>query len=331
MKRTVPAVLFLLLTFLHLAVPTLAEEPSDGEPTAPQWRWADFEVLGYRTVTRAVILDPPPVELGTPIPEEERPWEPWCEELEERLDLHRARCSPVYFAGGDGYLVIDVIEKGDEERDHFRPEPEGEVEIPAEVRRRFDALEARQMELFRTGTPPRESAEGGFLDYDEPRMHELVTELRELVPPLRERLLEAVATDADAEDRAAAARLLNWAGDVTDSIARVHRHLDDPSVLVRNNISRFTLHHVHRVESPEVRRSLVEVLCRQVARPSHADRNKALYSLLHLSQTFPGELPAIRAGCGEPIATLAERSVLGNVRDPAAELVAAWAATPPPR
>jgi hypothetical protein len=106
---------------------------------APRWRWTDFEVLGYRTVTRAMILDPPPVELGTPIPEEERPWDPWCEELEERLDLHRAYCSPVYFAGGDGYLVIDVIEKGDEERGRFRPEPEGEVEIPAEVRRRFDA------------------------------------------------------------------------------------------------------------------------------------------------------------------------------------------------
>ncbi len=290
---------------------------------APQWTWTGFEVVGQRTSTRDEILASPPVELGTPYDYDRDAIGAWCRELEERLDLHHARCSPVRFAGGEAYLVVNVVEKGDEHRTRLRPPPEGEVTLAtAEIRELFEQLESRQWALFEQGKPPRESSDEGYLDYDDEEMHGYVVRLRELLPPHRENLFEVIARDRDAEKRGAAARLLNWAGDTAESIARVHPYLDDPSVLVRNNLARFMLHYVDQVESAEVRRSVIGALADMLERPSHADRNKAVYGLLNLAKARADDRAYVLEAAGESLERLAEQSILVNVRDPAQELLA---------
>lgn len=297
--------------------------PTATQPTEPSWIWAGFEVMGYRTVTRQQILEPPPAELGTPFDPDMEALTRWCSQLQQRLDLAQTLCSPLRFADGKSYLVIDIVEHGDEARARFRDEPSGEVELATpEVRRLVEALGARQMALFQQGQAPGESADEGYLDYADEEMHGHVEALRRELAPHRLGLLEVIAQDGDFQKRAAAAQLLNWAGDVTDSIARVHGFLDDPQVLVRNNIARFMLHYVGQVEDPEVRRSVIRELAEQLGRPSHADRNKAVYGLLNIAQAVPGDRPAILAAAGEHLTELAERSLLINVRDPAAELLA---------
>lgn len=317
-RRCLASVLF---PFVLLAVPPAA----NGADGPPQWTWTGFEVVGQRTLTREQIL----AAIGTPYQYDREAVDAWCRDLEQRLDLHYARCSPVRFADGDSFLVIDVVEKGDERRTRLRPPPEDEVTLAnAEVRELFDRLESRQWALFEQGKPSHESSDEGYLDYDDEEMHGYARRLRELVPRHRANLFAVIARDRDAEKRGAAARLLNWAGETADSIARVLPLLDDPSVLVRNNLARFLLHYVDQVESAEVRRAVVDALAAMLERPSHADRNKAVYGLLNLAKARPEDRAHVLESAGESLARLAEQSILTNVRDPAKELLALLQGTP---
>lgn len=309
----------MLTTVLVIAVSGVSGQPDD----APQWTWTGFEVMGYRTVTREQILATKPFEPGTPYEIDAEALGAWCRGLKERFDLHQIECAPLRFSDGKAYLVVDVVEKGDEGRASFRQPPADDVELATpEIRGLFEQLESRQWTLFGQGQPPQESAGEGFLDYDDPEMHGLVEKLRQLVPPYRDNLLQVIARDKDNEDRGDAARMLNWAGQVTDSITRVHRDLDDPSGLVRNNLARFMLHYVDQVESAEVRRSVVDALARMLDRPSHGDRNKAVYGLLNIARAHPEDHANVLESAGEALARLAERSILPNVRDPARDLLA---------
>ncbi len=177
-------------------------------------------------------------------------------------------------------------------------------------------------EGFERGTPFTAKVVGGFKDYDDPQLHALALRLRELVPDHRLALIDVIREDRDSQKRASAATMLHWGGDVADSIARVNACANDPTVTVRNNVTRFMLHYLDMVESPEVRTALIASLARQLRRPSHADRNKAVYGLLHIMQAFPADGPAIAAAAQEELRMLARDSVLFNVGDPARELIA---------
>lgn len=81
-----------------------------------------------------------------------------------------------------------------------------------------------------------------------------------MVPPRREELLRVLAENPEGANRARAGRLLNWAGDEADTIARVLPGLDDPHGVTRNDVTRFLLHHVDRLEDEATLRALVEGL-----------------------------------------------------------------------
>ena len=165
--------------------------------------------------------------------------------------------------------------------------------------------------------------EQAYLSYPkDPATEKLARELAAKTPAQRAALLEAVEFAANDEVRARAATLLNWAGDHTDSIRVVHTLLDDPSGLVRNNITRFMLHYVERVEDPELQASLVRVLLVQALRPSHGDRNKALYGLLYIAKTSDAARDLVLTEGRETIERLAEQSVLSNVGGIAKEILA---------
>lgn len=309
--------------FLVAIVLVIAASGASGQDAAPRWTWTGFEVMGLRTVTREQILEHKPFEPGTPYEVDADALGSWCRGLKERFDLHRIECSPLRFAGGEAYLVVDVVEKGDEYRAGFREPPADDVDLATrEIRGLFEQLESRQWALFGQGKPPQESAGEGFLDYDDPEMHGLVEQLYRLVPPYRDNLLDVIARDKDDEDRGDAARMLNWAGQVSDSITRVHRYLDDPSGLVRNNVARFMLHYVDKLGSVPVRRSVVGELTLLLDRPTHGDRNKAVYGLLNMARAHPEDRVYIRERAGQALARLAAGSILSNVRDPARELLA---------
>jgi hypothetical protein len=118
-------------------------------------------------------------------------------------------------------------------------------------------------------------------------MNEITRELSLKTPPYRANLLAVLANAKDPESRRRAANLLNWDLQPAADISRAVRLLDDPDSGVRNNISRFALKFVGEVMNFEDQKSLVDAFTTQLERPTHGDRNKALYAILNLVRAFP--------------------------------------------
>lgn len=299
-----------------------------GEET--RWRWTAFEIVGQVTTDRDAVAAAIPLPIGAPVPEDGTPWVEWCAGLAAKFDLHALSCAPVWMFDGRAYLVVEIVERAEAARAEFAPPPAGDVELDPELAALYERLQARFHENFREGREMSERSDAGYLDYGEPGMHEIVIALHEKVPPHKATLVRALAQDRDPEDRARAATLLHWAPDKEASIAAVHRHLDDPSSLVRNDISRFMLFYLAGLRSAETRRAVLPSLARQLGRPSHGDRNKALYCLQAVLHGAPDLAPQIREAAGPWIDRIAKQSVLENVGGVARELASELEQPPKP-
>ncbi len=300
-----------------------ATQDETGTPAPPVWIWKDIEINGHHSVSRDAILAEVELELGTPFGTERVAWSDIGERVRSTFEFADVRVGAVRYIDYNAFLTIEVIERGDEHRVEMKPAPTGDLPLADEdVRAVFARMDQLRSEGFESGKPAPELDTEGFLDFDDAELHALALELRELVPPHRLALIDVVLLDADAEKRGTAATLLNWGGDVADSIARIHSAASDPSSHVRNNATRFMLHYMDRVESPEVRAELIGELARQLERPSHGDRNKACYGLLRLLEAWPDDARLVAQEAGDALRTIARDSILSNVREPAEQILA---------
>lgn len=295
----------------------LAEEPA----APPEWHWAGVELMGLRELDREEVMAAIEIEVGAVYQTDREAWARLKADLEQRFDCVEVRVTAVRYVGFEAFLVVDVVERGDEARLQYSEAPTGEVPIDPEILEVHAELDELRHAGFESGEQVREFVDGEFMDFDDPAMHALGLRLRELVRPQRLALIEVLARDRDRGKRGEAATLLNWGGDVTDSIARIHPFADDPESLVRNNVTRFMLHHLDKVEDAQVRQALITQFARQLTRPSHSDRNKAAYGLLLLLEAWPEDAPAVSAAARTELEVIARDSVLFNVRDPAREVL----------
>lgn len=333
-RPAVPLLLTLpLLATTGCSAATTAGQPAPTAPvpaaTAPapaaeesRWTWTDFEIVGQTRHTREEIAALLPVELGTPYPEDTSIFDRCNEILRAELDVAHVACSNVLFLTGEAYLVVEMVEHGEEDRREFRPAPAGDAPLAPELAALYDRLMKSLMDAFRAGADIGENMDAGHLDYRLPEMHAVVEEMRRTVPPRREELLRVLAENPTGADRARAAWLLNWAGNEADTIARVLPFVDDPHGVTRNDITRFMLHYVDRVEDEATRRAIVDALARQLRRPSHGDRNKAASSLKALLEAHPELAPYVAETAGPWLRRIAEQSVLENVGGVAREVLA---------
>jgi hypothetical protein len=297
--------------------------PSPAPPEPFVWRWVGTELVGTRDTPRDAILARLAVPVGEPYAKEVAArLAADCAALAEPLSLLAVRCAPLRKTGEGAYLVVDVVERSEPERLASTPAPAGDVALPAELADAYRRLEEGYTERLMAGRPVPESADAGYLDFADPELHAIALELLAAVPPHRDLLLRAVAEDRDAADRARAATLLHWVPDKPAAIAAVHRLLDDSDETVRNDVSRFMLFHLGRVEDRALLREVVVSLARQLARPSHGDRNKALYGLGAVLDAAPELAPFVEERAGPWLRRLAEQSVLSNVGGVAVELLA---------
>jgi hypothetical protein len=309
-----------------------ATEPA--EPEGPmKWVWTDYEVVGHRSVTREQILEDLPFTLGE---EAQRGLETntainaWCAARKEALGLYAIDCGLLRFGDGKTYVTVNVLEEEDARKLTTRAKPTAELTIPAELDATYARLYAIQEGHFDSGNykvlaeeVTRPDGADPYLTYPkEPEMAKLAAELAAAAPAHRDALRDATARAADPAVRARAATLLNWAGDTTKSVEVAHLLLDDPSGLVRNNLSRFMLHYIPDVDDPELQGSLARVLAVQATRPSHPDRNKALYGLLYIAQSSEPARALVMKEAGDTIRRLAEQSRLPNVGEVAEQILA---------
>lgn len=302
----------------------VCNQEHDTEKAAlPEFILKEVEIMGNSQHSREEILAHIPLHVGDPFARRQELWNEWCSKLVEMFDLHDATAGVIWHIDGMVSFIVDVVERGAEHRSKFRSAPIGlPQQLPDSVMSLYDDLASIQDELQGRGETCFESISQGYLDYSESRMHEIVLQLIEAVPPYREALLDIVAIHRDAETRAAAATMLHWAGEVSKSIAIVHRLLDDPDQAVRNNISRFMIQYLGQLSSCHVRQGVIDALLTQLDRPSGTDRNKAIYGLLRLAQSFEVDRTHIAQRGLDIIRDMERNSVMNNqVRNPARELL----------
>jgi len=291
--------------------------------SSESWIWTGVEIVGQNRVTRDKILSqtPLPIVVGEKYTQNLSSWSKWCSSIKKNFSFSYTRCSSVRYSDFQAFFVVNIVDKGEEHRSKFRAPPRETIALANEdILDTFDSLQKRMWALFEQGVAPKESVTNGYLNYDDKEMSHYVLRLNKLVPNYRENLLDVLKNDKNIEKRGKAATLLNWASDTNDSINEIYVLLDDPSSLVRNNITRFMLHYFSQIKQNIKKYSIINSLALQLERPSHGDRNKAIYGLLKIAKSDASLIPKIKEHAIKEISHIAKHSILSNVRDPAIEL-----------
>jgi hypothetical protein len=323
MRRISISALFSLSALFLCACSTIPAHAKESVVAKPAWKWKGFEIIGNHKVLSRDIQAVIPIHLGDTFREDVPTWQTWCTDIKSKFALPFTNCSAVRYSNFDAYFVVDVVEPGFEYRNRFRAAPAGDIPFATQdILKLYERLYQRLWELFDEGTPPSETSDKGYLDYSDAEMHGLVQKLIQIVPGYRANLLDVVENDKDINKREKAANLLNWTlNDLDKSILQANRLLDDPSTLVRNNISRFTPHFLDKVQNQSARKLIIDQLLLQLDRPTFADRNKAIFNLLLIAQKFPQDRPHIKSKGGTLIKYISTVSVLDNVKGIAIEVL----------
>jgi hypothetical protein len=243
--------------------------------------------------------------------------------LKEHLNALAVYCDIVWFSSSERYIIIDVVEKGDEKRIQCRVIPQRSIACDfGEVFIWHEELYKGIFALIKAGKSVEERW-NGHLDFADEYLHAIAEKLAKHIPQCKDILLEILEHDSDDQKRKIAASLLNWSlGEYEKTLGKVMVLLDDPHSEVRNNISRFILQAVQHegIKSASLRRDLITHLVKQLSRPSHGDRNKSIYALLFLAQKYPEERAYIKEQ-DKLIKSIAETSILPNVNKPACLLL----------
>src|SRR5688572_32691486 len=84
------------------------------------WTWAGLEILGNHTVPRSAIEPLIPIPLGAPYRIGDAPfWSDACAQVKVRFGFADVICGdrPLRsFDGRKAYLIVDIVEKGREDR-----------------------------------------------------------------------------------------------------------------------------------------------------------------------------------------------------------------------
>lgn len=306
---------------------------SNKKAQVPHWNWYGYEIHGNHQIdTKRLLRLLPKRRFGRRIDEDTKDLvESAGETIRGKFKLPFVGGTLFRFIGYNDKTfraigVIDIVEKGDEHRCSYRTINGRNIVLANdEILEIHTWLYERIGVLFNKGNPPYETSNHDFLDYfNDPECHQLCLQLSKLVPAYRSNILEVVEYHHNEETRALAANLLCWTRfDIEETIAVTHRLLDDPSAAVRNNISRFMIPYVGRIYGAYIKHPLIKSLLVQLDRPSHWDRNKAIYCLLGIAQRS-GFLDRqyIKERGSKLFERLAATSLMPNVRDPALMLLA---------
>jgi hypothetical protein len=296
------------------------------------WTWSGYEIHGNHQIdTKQILRNLPKRRLGRRIDKNTKlRVENATKSLQEKYALPFAGSAVFRFLGQDesrnAFGVIDIVEKGDEHRCTYREINARELILAnQEILDLHQQLYGRISDLFNQGIAVLESYGTDYLDFPyDPECHKLCLRLAHIVPTHKANILEVLEFHADEDTRAIAANLLCWTRqDLEHTIAQANSLLDDPSSSVRNNISRFMIPYVGRIYGAYIKHPLIKNLLVQLDRPSHYDRNKAIYCLLSIAERS-GFLDRqyIKSHGEKLIKRIAATALMPNVKAPAEQLLA---------
>jgi len=238
------------------------------------------------------------------------------ERLRRALKARRleANIQTVTGDGSDIYLSVDIY--GTEEdlpcrilqdphQVNFRSEEP--VQILAKLHTRLEFLEAQ-------GRPADEEIRDGIKYYSDEVCNQMVRDLIKHCGPMREELLYLIDHDPNGVRRANAVELLNWSGEVPDTAAHLLAAVDDIDITVRTLVTRYLFKNLALLPDDFPYAEMVDVYSRDLLRPSHDDRSKALYLLLALTKKRPELIRQIQLLDDKRIEQLQERSLVPSIK-----------------
>ncbi len=321
---------------MRRSLPSFALLVLAGATAAPAqeitWTWTGVEILGNHKVSRAEIEKLIKVPVGEPYHRGDPPfWTDACAEIKKKFDFASVDCGdkPLrVFDGRKAFLVVDIVEKGNEKVLKFRSAPTGSVAFAdEEMYSLSEVLSSRTGAAGMRGHYYVESSDKGYLTYTDPSglnddLSPNVDRLAEIVPKHRDNLFDILRHDKDPKNRQVAANLLNWVGgDAEATLREALPMLDDPDAGVRNNLSRYMTNFVAKVKTKSLRHQLIDAFVEEIQRPSHGDRNKGLFDLLAIAKAWPADKAYIKRRGGAAIKYLEDNSILFNVQGAADELL----------
>ncbi|MBA3859585.1 MAG: hypothetical protein C0507_21985 [Cyanobacteria bacterium PR.3.49] len=216
--------------------------------------------------------------------------------------------------GTDIYLSVDVLGGYDDMPSRILKEPhqvayrsEEPVQILEKLHGRLELLEAQ-------GRPANEEWRAGIKYFSDEPCNQMVNDLMRHCGPMREELLYLIDHDPNAVRRATAVELLSWSGEVPDTAYRLLAAVDDVDVTVRTLVTRYLFKNLSLLPDDFAFQDMVEVYSRDLNRPSHDDRSKALYMLLAIVKRRPELIRQVQALDEKRIKFLQERSLVPSIK-----------------
>lgn len=216
--------------------------------------------------------------------------------------------------GTDIYVSVDILNDDgalpprilqDPHQVEFRSEEP--LQLLAKLHERLDFLDAQ-------GRPAGEVIRDGVKFYSDEVCNGFVRELIRNCEPMRQELLYLIDHDPNAVRRQSAVELLNWAGDIPDTAARLLPAVDDIDLNVRTLVTRYLFRSLPFLPDDFPFEDMIEVYSRDLIRPSHDDRSKSLYLLLAVVKKRPELVRQVKSIDSKRILALKERSVVPSIK-----------------
>ncbi|SEU35256.1 hypothetical protein [Stigmatella erecta] len=357
MNRTLCAALLALSSACAAPRPASPSIPPAATPQAPSYvyRYEGIEIFGTH-LPKAQILECftglPPVGTDVDMAKGEliQALQAGKARLQERFAPAFVRTSVTAYAEGKTLAVtVDLVDKGDEWRLAYAPEPTGSVEDPGGLLAAWDAYHARMWQLVNTGALSAKDtacprAFHCFYGATDPRLMPLEDRFIEQVPGHFAELVQVLRTDKSQEKRATAAYLLAYGRSREEVIQALLPSMKDAGEAPRNAAMRVlwqAQQGADRVLLP------VEPVLRALHGPMISDRNKAGALLKALAEKDPSirgrvlrdagdvllEMAGQRQRIDREIALQALQALAGRDLGPDVEAWRAWVqearATPP--
>ena len=216
--------------------------------------------------------------------------------------------------GTDIYLSVDVLGGYDDMPSRILKEPHQVAFRSEEPVQILEKLHARQGLLEAQGRPVNEEWRDGIKYFSDEPCNQMVNDLMRHCGPMREELLYLIDHDPNAVRRATAVELLSWSGEVPDTAYRLLAAVDDVDVTVRTLVTRYLFKNLALLPDDFAFQDMVEVYSRDLNRPSHEDRSKALYMLLAIVKRRPELIRQVQALDEKRIKFLQERSLVPSIK-----------------
>lgn len=234
---------------------------------------------------------------------------------------------------GEFYIAVDVVEFGLSNTLATR-KLKYPRHIPIPNERPFSLLQElhdRQSKLIDTDRSTDDFYEEGMLFFKDPASNRMAEqEIKELAGQ-QGHVLAVVASDPNPKRRADAIELLNWTPDFRRNCLELIGAIDDADSGVRGAATKYIWARLGILPDDFPFQSLVEALTRQIRRPSHTDRQKAMACMVALARRDPDSIRGIKVFAEDKLKEIEANTVVPGVREMARQLLVACANPPPPK